>query len=58
MYTDAYSPDRSERDSDRLGEDPFVKWVGIGFCVTMICLGISMLVHSVFQIGFYSKWFI
>ena len=35
-----------------------MKWVGIGFCVTMICLGISMLVHLAFQIGFCSKWFI
>lgn len=58
VYADTYSPDRSERDFDRLGEDPFMKWVGIGFCVTTICLGISMLVHSAFQIGFCSKWFI
>lgn len=58
VYADTYSPNRSERDFDRLGEDPFMKWVGIGFCVMMICLGISMLVHSAFQIGFCSKWFI
>ena len=58
VYADTYSPDRSERDSDRLGKDPFMKWAGIGFCVMMACLGISMLVHSVFQIGFCSKWFI
>ena len=57
-YGSAYSPDCLERDSDRLGKDPFMKWVGIGFCVMMACLGISMLVHSVFQIGFCSKWFI
>lgn len=35
-----------------------MKWAGIGFCVVMVCLGISMLVNSVFQIGFCSKWFI
>ena len=58
VYADTYSPDRSERDSDRLGKDPFMKWAGIGFCAMMACLGISMLVHSVFQIGFCSKWFI
>lgn len=58
VYADTYSPNRSERDFDRLGEDPFMKWVGIGFCVMMICVGISMLVHSAFQIGFCSKWFI
>ena len=58
VYADTYSPDRSEQDSDRLGKDPFMKWVGIGFCVIMICFGISMLVHSVFQIGFCSKWFL
>lgn len=58
VYADTYSPNRSERDFDRLGEDPFMKWVGIGFCVMMICLGISMLVHLAFQIGFCSKWFI
>lgn len=57
-YGSAYSPDCLERDSDRLGKDPFMKWAGIGFCVMMVCLGISMLVHSVFQIGFCSKWFI
>lgn len=57
-YGSAYSPDCLERDSDRLGKDPFMKWAGIGFCVMMACLGISMLVHSVFQIGFCSKWFI
>lgn len=34
-----------------------MKWAGIGFCVMIICFGISMLVHSVFQIGFYIKWF-
>lgn len=55
---DAYSIDRSERDSDGLGKDPFMKWAGIGFCVMMACFGISMLVHSVFQIGFCSKWFL
>ena len=32
VYADTYSPNRSERDFDRLGEDPFMKWVGIGFC--------------------------
>ena len=58
VYADTYSPDRSERDSDRLGKDPFMKWVIIGFCAMMVCLGISMLVHSVFQIGFCSKWFL
>ena len=57
-YGDTYSPDCLERDSDRLGKDPFMKWVGIGFCAMMVCLGISMLVHSVFQIGFCSKWFL
>lgn len=57
-YGSAYSPDCLERDSDRLGKDPFMKWVGIGFCAMMVCFGISMLVHSVFQIGFCSKWFI
>ncbi len=35
-----------------------MKWVGIGFRVMMVCFGISMLIHSVFQIGFCSKWFI
>lgn len=58
VYADTYSPDRSERDFDRLGKDPFMKWAGIGFCVMMVCLGISMLVQSVFQIGFCSKWFL
>lgn len=57
-YADTYSPDRSERDCDRLGKDPFMKWAGIGFCVMMVCFRISMLVHSVFQIGFCSKWFL
>lgn len=57
-HGDTYSPDCLERDSDRLGKDPFMKWAGIGFCVMMACLGILMLVHSVFQIGFCSKWFI
>lgn len=57
-YGSAYSPDCLERDSDRLGKDPFMKWVGFGFCAMMVCLGISMLVHSIFQIGFCSKWFI
>lgn len=58
VCVDAYSPDRLERDFDRLGKDPFMKWAGIGFCVMMVCFGISMLVHSVFQIGFCSKWFL
>ena len=57
-YGDTYSPDCLERDSDRLGKDPFMKWVRIGFCAMMVCFGISMLVHSIFQIGFCSKWFI
>ena len=57
-YGDTYSPDCLERDSDKLGKDPFMKWVGIGFCVMMVCFGTSMLLHSVFQIGFCSKWFI
>lgn len=57
-YGDTYSPDCLERDSDRLGKGPFMKWVGIGFCVMMVCFGTSMLLHSVFQIGFCSKWFI
>lgn len=58
VYADTYSPDRSERDFDRLGKDSFMKWAGIGFCVMMVRFGISMLVHSVFQIGFCSKWFL
>lgn len=58
VCTDTYSPDRSERDFDRLGKDSFMKWTGIGFCVMMVCFGISILVHSVFQIGFCSKWFL
>lgn len=57
-YGNTCSPDSLERDSDRLGKGPFMKWVGIGFCVMMACFGISMLVHSVFQIGLCSKWFI
>ena len=57
-HGDTYSPDCLERDSDRLGKDPFTKWVGFGFCAMMVCLGILMLVHSVFQIGLCSKWFL
>lgn len=30
-YGDTYSPDRLERDSDKLGKDPFMKWARIGF---------------------------
>lgn len=57
-YGDTYSRDWMERASDKQEKDPFLKWAGIGFCVMMACLGISMLVHSVFQIGFCSKWFL
>ena len=57
-YGDTYSRDWMERASDKQEKDPFLKWAGIGFCVMMVCLGISMLVHSVFQIGFCSKWFL
>ena len=57
-YGGTYSTDCLERDSDKLGKDPFMKWAGIGFCAMTVCLGISMLVHSVFQIGFCPKWFI
>lgn len=54
-HDDTYSPDCLERDSDKLGKDPFMKWAGIGFCMMMTCFGISIIVHSVFQIGFCSK---
>ena len=57
-YGGTYSLDCLERDSERLGKDPFMKWAGIGFCVMMVCLGISMLIHSVFQIDLCSKWFL
>ena len=57
-YCYTYSPDWPEPVSDKQEKDPFLKWAGIGFCVMMVCLGISMLVHSVFQIGFCSKWFL
>lgn len=57
-YGDTYSPDWPEPASDKQEKDPFLKWAWIGFCVMMVCLGISMLVHSVFQIGFCSKWFL
>ncbi|MEQ2478014.1 hypothetical protein AAAT03_08985 [Collinsella sp. CLA-AA-H167] len=57
-YGDTYSRDWMERASDKQEKDPFLKWAGIGFCAMMVCLGISMLVHSVFQIGFCSKWFL
>lgn len=57
-YGDTYSRDWMERAFDKQEKDPFMKWVGIGFCVMMVCFGISMLVHLVFQIGFCSKWFI
>ncbi len=57
-YGDTYSRDWMERASDKQEKDPFLKWAGIGLCVMMVCLGISMLVHSVFQIGFCFKWFL
>lgn len=57
-YGCTYSPDWPELASGKQGKDPFLKWAGIGFCVMMVCLGISMLVHSMFQIGFCSKWFL
>lgn len=57
-YGNTYSPDCLERDSDKLGKDPFMKWARIGLCAMMVCFGISMLVHSVFQIGLCSKWFL
>lgn len=57
-YGDTYSPDLPELAFDKQEKDPFLKWAGIWFCVMMVCLGISMLVHSVFQIGFCSKWFL
>lgn len=56
--SDTYSLDWLERASNKQEIDPFMKWAGIGFCVMMVCFGISMLVHSVFQIGFCSKWFL
>lgn len=56
-HSNTYSPDCLGRDSDRFGEDLFMKWAGIGFCTMMVCLGISILVHSAFQISFCSKWF-
>ena len=57
-HGDTYSPDLPVLASDKQEKDPFLKWAGIGFCVMMVCLGISMLVHSMFQIGFCSKWFL
>lgn len=57
-YGDTYSPDCQELASDKQEKDPFLKWAGVGFCVMMVCFGISMLVHSVLQIGFCSKWFL
>ncbi len=35
-----------------------MKWAGIGFCAMTVCLGISILVRSAFQISFCSKWFL
>lgn len=57
-YGDTYSPGWPELASDKQEKDPFLKWAGIGFCVMMVCFGISMLVHSALQIGFCSKWFL
>lgn len=55
-YDDMYSSGWLERNSGRQERDPFLKWAGIGICVLMFCLGISMFVHLVLQVGFCFKW--
>lgn len=54
---DVYSPDWPDRGSTNREEDPFPKWLGVGLLVLTVCLGISLIVHAIFQGGFYCKWF-
>lgn len=56
-YGDVYSPDWPDRGSTNLEEDPFPKWLGVGLLVLTVCLGISLIVHAIFQGGLYCKWF-
>lgn len=35
---------------------PFPKWLGVGLLVLTVCLGISLIVHAIFQGGLYCKW--
>ena len=35
----------------------FPKWLGVGLLVLTVCLGISLIVHAIFQGGLYCKWF-
>lgn len=50
-YGDVYSPDWPDRGSTNREEDPFPKWLGVGLLVLTVCLGISLIVHAIFQGG-------
>ena len=56
-YGNVYSPGRPDRGSTNREEDPFPKWLGVGLLVLTVCLGISLIVHAIFQGGLYCKWF-
>lgn len=46
---DVYSPDWPDRGSTNREEGPFPKWLGVGLLVLTVCLGISLIVHAIFQ---------
>lgn len=48
---DVYSPDWPDRGSTNREEGPFPKWLGVGLLVLTVCLGISLIVHAIFQGG-------
>ena len=56
-YGNVYSPGWPDRGSTNREEDPFPKWLGVGLLVLTVCLGISLIVHAIFQGGLYCKWF-
>ena len=47
-----------EKSSSESKNDKLVRLLMEALIVLFICLGVSMVIHSVLQIGFCSKWFI
>lgn len=58
-FADTYSPHAPSEAKRKSQQDDYqLKWLTICICILLVCVGLSMLLNSFFQIGICSRWFI
>lgn len=57
-YADTYSPYPPKRMAARKTDNGYPKWLAVGLCALMVCLGLSVLAHAIIQVAILSRWLI